>query len=283
MIARRCACLGAALLLPIMSVAAEVRITGIPSPNRVKNPSLELGSQRQPAHWTFNTAQPENFTARWTGGARTGKYGLHVNAESGKMSGYWTQVVTVEPGRTYRFKGYYRLRGGRMLIWVNGAAALPDGTKVKVDRRFYAVSSRGHWLEPVFLPPEALSGPDPNAWLPFELDVKVPAPITRLTFSMGMYFTPGEVSFDDLWVGPAEMDLAVSVKAAPGERIEQVVIRTGKPAVVVFDSGPLPKVTTFEKTLKAQPLDGNYEVEARLANGKIMREAYPRNEQEKGR
>ncbi len=283
MITRRCAWLGAVVFLPILSFAAEVQIKGIPSPNLVKNPSIEEVAKDQPKYWTFDSALKENFIISWTHGGRTGKKSLGIKTQTGKMSGYWTQIVVVESERTYLFKGYYRLGGGRILIWVSGEGALPDKTKVKVDRRFYAASSRGHWLEPVFLPPEALSGPDPDVWLPFEIEVKVPAPITHLAFNMGLYFSHGKVYFDDLWVGLAEMDLDIDVKAAPEERIDRVVIRSAEPAKDIFDSGPLAKAKNYEKTLKALPMNATYEVLVHLADGKVVRKVYSHSENEKGR
>jgi hypothetical protein len=186
---------------------ANMRVESVPATNLVRNSSMEWGSDDQPAHWTFDSGQPENFEAKWVDGGRTGKRSLWLKAKTGKMSGYWKQVISVEPGQTYLFKGYYRLGGGRMLVWISGGGTLPDKTPVVVDERFEAQSSHGHWLEPVFLPPEALSGPDPNLWFPFQVKVTVPIPVKHLAFNVGMFFTPGEVWFDDLWAGLAETGL----------------------------------------------------------------------------
>jgi len=117
--------------------------------------------------------------------------------------------------------------------------------------------------------------------MPFEVEVEVPAPITHLAFNMGLYFTPGEVHFDDLWVGLAEMDLNIDVKAASDEKIERVVVRSTTPAKDIFDSGPLAKVNHYKKTLNAQPMNATYEVSVHMADGKVVREVYPHTENEK--
>jgi hypothetical protein len=100
-----------------------------------------------------------------------------------------------------------------------------------------------------------------------------------VSLSLGIYFTPGEVWFDDIWAGVAETDLHVSVKAGPGEGLERVTIRKAGEAKPVFDSGPLRGAPTFETTVKAQPTDAEYEVEATLADGKVLRQRYPATEE----
>ena len=41
--------------------------------------------------------------------------------------------------------------------------------------------------------------------------------------SLGVYFTPGAVSFDDVWFGPATTDLRVAVCCADGESLRDIV------------------------------------------------------------
>lgn len=173
--------------------------TSQPAVNLVKNPSVEDGVD-QPEHWSFGTGQPSNFQTRWVEGGRTGKKCLWLKSHTGRMSGYWYQDIGVESGKTYMFRGYYRIGGGRMLIWIKGEAETPDGLKAIVDQRYTVSSSFGHWLTPVFLPLSVLSGPNPNVWYPFEVKAAVPAPVKELRFNVGMYFAPGELWFDDLSV-----------------------------------------------------------------------------------
>ena len=265
------------LLIRAVGFAAEIRVEGdppLPVPNLAQDPGMEEGATGQPAHWRFNTATPENFEQGWVDGGRSGKC-LWMKAKTGKMSGYWGQGVPVEPGKAYLFKGYFRLAGGKMLCYANSSMRLPDGRSVAVDERYYRGSLRGHWLAPVFLPPEALAGPDPQQWYPFQIKAAIPPPMKAIGLSLGIYFTPGEAWFDDIWVGLAETDLRVSVKAGPDEKLERVTVRKADEAKPVFDSGALRGAPTFETSVKAQPTDAEYEVEAALSDGKILKQRYP--------
>ena len=271
----------AAMLVSAAGSAAEIRVEGdppLPVPNVARNPGMEEGKEGQPAHCRFTTAIPENFETGWMDGGRMGKC-LWVKAKTGRMSGYWGQNVPVEPGKTYLFKGYFRLAGGKILCYAHSSLRLTDNRSVAVDQRYYRGSLRGHWLAPVFLPPEALAGPEPQQWYPFEIKATIPPPMKAIGLSLGIYFTPGEAWFDDIWAGVAETDLHVSVKAGPGEGLERVTVRKAGEAKPVFDSGPLRGAPTFETTVKAQPTDAEYEVEVPLADGKVLRQRYPATEE----
>jgi hypothetical protein len=305
--AARFACIVLALA-STLGQAAEIRIdssTPLPVPNLARNPGMEEGDSGPstalrpalslpfdaaqglepverskggtPLHWKFTTAMPDNFETGWVDGGRSGKC-LWVKAKTGKMSGYWNQTIPVEPGKTYLFKGYYRLAAGKILCYAHASVRLQDNRSVAVDQRYYRGSLRGHWLVPVFLPPEALAGPDPQQWYPFEIKATIPPPMKAISLSLGIYFTPGEAWFDDIWVGLAETDLRVSVKAGPGEVLERVVVRAVGEPKPVADSKPLQGATTFETTLKAQRSDKEYEVEVTLADGKVIRQREPRSE-----
>jgi hypothetical protein len=80
-------------------------------------------------------------------------------------------------------------------------------------------------------------------------------------------------------VGLAETDLHVSVKAGPGEELGRVIVRRAGEAKPALDSGALRGTPTFETTAKAQPTDAEYEVEATLADGKVLRQRYPATEE----
>ncbi len=271
------------LLLGAVSVlcAAQITLTGdppLPVANLIANPGVEQGAGNQPAHWNFGTANPENFETGWRDGGRSGKC-LWMKAKTGVMSGYYNQAVPVEPGRAYLFRGFSRLAAGKLLVYANSSIALPDGRRVAVDERFYRGTMRGHWLVPVFLPPDALGGPDPNAWLPFRLKVNVPEGMKAVALSLGLYFQPGEVSFDDLWAGLAATDLSLSVKAAPGETLSRVVVKAVGNDRPVYDSGGLkPGTTEFGTALKAQATDAVYEVSATLGDGQVIVRRYPEGE-----
>jgi hypothetical protein len=166
---------------------------------------MEDGLDGKPEGWSFGTATPAIFQASWLDGGRSGKC-LWLKAATGEMSGYWSQTVPVEPGKTYLVAGFMRLAQGKVLCYVHGTGKSPDGRKVSLDERFYRGTMRGHWLTPVFLPPEALGGPAPDAWVPFELRFAVPGPIRQVTLSLGLYFTAGEASFDDVQIVPGDRE-----------------------------------------------------------------------------
>lgn len=279
-----------ALLLTICLAAASaswpatVAVTGnppLPVPNIIADPAIEQGDAAPP-NWRFTTATPDNFASGLADGGRSGKC-LWLKARSGVMSGYWNQTTAVEPGRTYLYKGFYRLGSGKLLAYAHGGVRLEDGRAAAVDQRFYQGTMRGHWLSPVFLPPDALGGPDPTVWYPFSLTVAVPEPMTAVTLSLGLYFQAGEVWFDDLWAGLATTDIAVSVTAAEGETLRRVVLRRVGADTPALDSGDLGGATAYECVAKEQPTGQTYEVEASLGDGTVVRERYPREEEGEAR
>jgi len=273
--------LTSALLLAAGGWAAEITVTSdppLPVPNLIVNGDIEQGAGDKAASWAFGTANPENFETGWRDGGRSGKC-LWMKAKTGVMSGYYNQAVPVEPGKQYLFKGFYRLAAGKLLAYANSSLRLPDGRSVAVDERFYQGTMRGHWLVPVFLPPDALGGPDPNAWLPFRLDVKVPEGMKWVSLSLGLYFQPGEVCFDDLWAGLAQTDLTIGAKAAVGETLSRVVVKAVGVDKPVLDSGALKAGSTdFSTVVKAQATDAVYEVTVTQGDGKVVVRRYPDGE-----
>jgi hypothetical protein len=269
--------LGAATLL----CAAEITVSSdppLPVPNLIANGDCEQGAEGKAAQWSFGTATPSNFETAWRDDGRSGKC-LWMKAKTGVMSGYFSQSVPVQPGRAYLFHGFFRLGAGRMLVYANSSIALPDGRRVAVDQRFYQGTMRGHWLVPVFLPPDALGGPDLNAWLPFRLSVNITESMTAVALSLGLYFQPGEVSFDDLWAGLGQTDLSVSVKAAAGETLSRVVMTPVGASKPVYDSGVLKAGTTeFSTLVKQQPTDAVYEVAVTRSDGQVTVRRYPEGE-----
>ncbi len=194
-----------AVLAAVLKAQDGAGVAPGPAPNLLTNPGVETGAGGKPDGWSFHTATPAIFEADWRDAGRSGKC-LWLKAASGEMSGYWSQTVSVVPGKTYLATGFLRLVRGKVLCYVHGTGALPDGRRVSLDERFYRGTMRGHWLSPVFLPPEALSGPDPDAWLPFQIRFTVPPPVERVTLSLGLYFAAGEAAFDDLSIVPVEAE-----------------------------------------------------------------------------
>lgn len=261
--------------------AADIVVSGnppLPVANIIQNPGMEAGQGAMPDGWSFGTAIRDNFLTEWKNNGRSGKC-LWMKAKTEVMSGYFHQNVPVQGQHSYLFKGFYRLAGGKMLIYAHASQALPNGRRASVDQRFFRGTMRGHWLVPVFLPPDSLGGPDPEAWLPFRLEAAIPDGMTDIALSLGLYFQAGEVSFDDIWAGLARTDLTVSAKAPAGDTLRRVVVRPAGVARPVFDSGELKAGTAdFQTIVKQQPTDAVYEVIATLTSGKALQSRYPEEE-----
>jgi hypothetical protein len=265
------------------AVAVEINVTTDPpldAVNLVRNADMERGADGQAADWSFSTAIPENFTLGWPEGAgRNGSRALHIIAHDKVMSGYWYQEVPVQPG-DYVFRGYYRTVTGRLLMYAHGTNTDVQPA-VGVDARAFHGSSIASFLVPVFVPLEALAGPDPETYYPFSVKVAVPEGLEQITLSMGLYFTPGEVWFDDVWFGRATMQMRLNV-SGEGERLESLrVLREGS-ATPLYSSAsdpncpagqPLPE--PFTVTLDAVPTDGDYVIEAKTVGGELQRIRFP--------
>lgn len=241
----------------------------LPPPNLIRNPAIEEGQGKQPAHWRWSTAIPENFTVGWTAGGRRGKC-LYIRSKSGVMSGYWSQSVRVEPGVRYRLSAYYRLASGRILAYVHGGA----GDK-RLDERFYASAAQMNFLVPTFLRAEYLRGPRPDRWYPLRVDFTPPPGVRAVTVSLGMYFAAGEVWYDDARLYRATAALTVMVRS--DEDLARVTVhRHGEGNTMVWDSGPLKKGTRkLQHTIPDAPADATYAVTVTTASGTRVERMYP--------
>ena len=266
-----------------MAAAVEIDVTTDPpldAANLVVNADMEAGTDAEPADWALSTAIPENFTVNLADGAgRDGSRALHMIAHDKVMSGYWNQVVPVTPG-DYLFRGFYRTVSGRILIYAHGRN-IEIEPPIGVDVRTYHGSSIASFLVPVFIPPEALTGPDPDTYYPFAVKVTVPEGLEQITLSMGLYFTPGEVWLDDISFGPAQVDLKLRV-SGDGEPLEKVtVFQDGVEAPVYVSTDdpacaagePLPE--PFEVTVPGVPVDGSYLIVAKTVDGDLHRVRFP--------
>lgn len=271
----------ATLVAPVAAV--EIEVTTDPplaAANLVQNPGIEQGADGQPAAWTFSTAVPENFTVGWAEGAgRNGSHALHLIAHDRVMSGYWGQSVQVQPGQ-YVFRGWYRTTGGRLLMYAHGRNEEAD-PPVGVDARTYHGSSVASFLVPVFIPYEALVGADPDVYYPFSVRVEIPEGLERVTLSMGMYFTPGEAWFDDVWFGPARVDMALRV-SGEGEQIAKVVVVPEGSDEPVYSSEDDPScppgrplAEPFDVTVEDIDMAAEYEIIAETADGDLHRFSFP--------
>lgn len=276
--------LAGAIVLVAPAAAVEIEVTTTPElgeANLVRNPGIEDGADGEPAHWRFTTAMPDNFSVGWSEDeGRDGSGALHLVAHEKVMSGYWAQTVPVTAG-DYLFRGWYRTTGGRLLMYAHGSN--DDVTPaVGVDARTYHGAAIASFLVPVFIPPEALTGPDPDTYYPFSVPVEIPEGLEEIALSMGIYFTPGEAWFDDIWFGPARVDLNVRV-TGDGETISQLTVFQDGVEEPLYSSeedpacpadGPVPE--PFEVTVSDVATDGSYLVAARTAEGELHRVRFPR-------
>lgn len=264
-----------ALLIACAGHAVEITVTAdppLPIKNLVANPSVEEGDF-EPAAWRFGTATPDNFVTRWENTGRTGSRSLRVLTKDKVMSGYWTQAVHVQPGVSYLFSGYYRTSGGRLLIYAKGNYKR-DGVAMRLDERFYAGSRRGHWLSPVFLPPEAMTDPTVDEWVRFEIPLSIPPEVSEIALSLGSYFSPGEAWFDDISLAPATTVLKVTVMpwGAPLTGV-RVVDDAGEQVYASPEMERIPDVFEFE--VESVDASRSYEVIATHRDGTETRVAYP--------
>lgn len=269
------------VLAGVLSVAqaAEIAVTSdppLPVPNRVTNPGIEQADEQgKPLDWRFTTAKPEIYEVGRVEGGRSG-HCLWLKANTDEMSGYWAQDVPVTAGTKQLFKGWWRLAAGKMLIYAHGRITLPDGRRRAIDARDFHGTSRGHWLVPVFLPPDALGGPQPDEWYPFRLEADITEGFEQLALSLGLYFQTGEAWFDDLWAGLARTTLDLTVTAPDGPALKRVVVTPVDGVKPVFDTKDLPPETReVKQTLPDLPTDAVYETVVTLADGQTVRRLYP--------
>ena len=262
--------------------AVDIEIRGtpeLPVPNLIPNPGFEESEGENPAHWSFSTANPENFIVGLDEDGRRGKC-VFVKAHEGIMSGYWVQRVAVEPGKKYLFGGHQRVASGRVLCYVHATHRLGDGAVVEVNQRHYSGIMREHWLIPVFLNPSDLAVPDPAQWFPWELAVTVPPPLETVSLSIGLYFSGGQVWFDDLWAQLAETDLQVEVSTDDEAGLARVVVQRVGEQALVLDSGELEAGTQhYAIVLAGQQTDAVYEVTAIKPDGTAIHRRYPAGEE----
>jgi hypothetical protein len=261
---------GAVLLvlsLAVPAAGAEIQITAappLPVPNLLANPGFEEGAGDQPSAWKFGTATPDNFVTAWPAEGHTGK-GVYCKALTAAMSGYWSQGVRVEPETEYRLTGWYRLRGGKLLVYVHASSPT-------LNERFYATSMLNHFLVPTFLKPQYVRGA-PDAWQPLKMEFRTPPGLTAASVSLGMYFAAGEVWYDDFCLQVAKTTLKIQVSDVQDLRRVEVKTAAGG---AVYDSGPLAAGTrSLEHECPGVSTDGAYVVTVTGADGKVTTRRYP--------
>jgi len=165
-----CIALTALLLCAVAFAQQPARVTIATDPlpsavNMLINPGFEqgVGEDGAPVGWRINTAAPEDFVFAPIdgrgGAARTGEVCWRVHTDSPAMSGYLQQNVAVEDDVQYRAWTWLRLRGGRYMMLLRGLVEPPDGAAYRFDQRTDIISTKNHWLAPLYLNPEHLQGP----------------------------------------------------------------------------------------------------------------------------
>jgi hypothetical protein len=145
------------------------------------------------------------------------------------------------------------------------------------DQRALLASQKSFALAPVWIKREYLRGPDPESWNLLRKVLDIPVGMTSLTVHVGAYFMGGEFWADDMYVGPALLDLAVQVR---GEGLARVKVLAGRD--VIADSGDLGGGGEWNKTLPQLDAARGYVVEATTTAGTVTRsepcpQDYPAN------
>ena len=238
-----------------------VTITTDPVPadvNMLTNPGFEegVGEDGAPVGWEINTAAPEAFAFEPIGDAWAGDSCWRCHTASPAMSGYIQQNVAVEDDTQYRAWTWLRLQGGRYMMLLRGLVEPPDAAAYRFDERTDIVSTKNHWLAPLYLNPDHLQGPPVDEWILMPMTITAPAGLGRVQVWMGSYFTASEMHFDDAYFGPATCTLTVSVDS--DSPIRDVRVRDVTMGPPIFRDDAPGGVTEFEATAEDMPIAGGY-------------------------
>lgn len=240
-----------------------VRITTDPVPadvNMLANPGFEEGAGEDgaPVGWEINTASPENFIFEPMGDARSGETCWRVHTDTPAMSGYIQQNVAVEDDTQYRAWTWLRLEGGRYMMLLRGHVNPPGEASYRFDERTDIISTRNHWLAPLYLNPEHLQGPPPDEWVLMPMTITAPAGLGTVQVWMGSYFTASEMHFDDAYFGPATCTLSVRIES--DSPIRDVRIRDLTLGPPIFRDDAPGGVTEYEATATDRLIAAGYQV-----------------------
>jgi len=254
---------------PQIVIKAQAAPTG---DNLVQNPSFEDGEPEWPDAWGWTSNQPTRVTRFWAEEGATGKRSAGTRSELSAGSGYWLQMVPVQPDQEYLLRARVKIESGKVLLRALGH---DEGGVVKgFDKRAYDFRRAGHLLVPVFWRPEWVVGMRREPWAPVYLcfDTRCDPPPAAVQVHVGSYFEEGVANFDDVYLGPGELKLSYVVSGAPLESVRLVDVAGEELA----SSGAVPAGTDeFENTVEGLPLVGPYCVEVKGADGKVTREWYP--------
>lgn len=158
--------------------------------NLIKNGDMEeVENNNELKFWKFESARPEIFIIETSRDAKSGEKSLLIKSKGGEMSGYMSQIVPVEGGKKYLLRGWYKLKNGKILIWVTGN---------KLDKRFYSESINSLLLYPNFIKAEYTKLVNPFDWHYFEMIIDTPKDCNSIKIGLGIYFSIGEVLYDSI-------------------------------------------------------------------------------------
>jgi len=258
-----CITLSALVACSVVFAQQPVRVTITTDPvpadvNMLTNPGFEDGVTEDgaPIGWQINTAAPEDFVFEPVGDARSGETCWRLHTDTPAMSGYIQQNVPVEDDTEYRAWTWLRLRGGRYMMLLRGLVQPPGEASYRFDKRTDIISTKNHWLAPLYLDPEHLQGPPPDEWILMPLDITAPAGLGTVQVWMGSYFTQSEMHFDDAYFGPAKCTLSLNIDSdAP---IRDVRVRDVTMGPTIFRDDAPGGVTEYEATVADMPIAGGY-------------------------
>lgn len=270
---RSCLYLLLLLFWAAVALAAPVQIVcealpAHPDQNRLQNADFARHEGSQPTDWPFMSARPDNFIADWAAEGCFEPGALHLKTLTGNMSGYFHQAVPVQAGEKLMVWARVRTAGGKTLFYLTGDVQPPGGQRYGFDQRALLSSQKSFPLAPVWIKREYLRGPDPRAWNLLAKTLSIPEGMSSLTVHLGSYFMPGEFWADDLYAGPAVMDVTVKVSGAP---LKQVAILAGKETLA--DSGALNGVTEWQRVLPGLPADPACVVRVTTTDGQVTTSA----------
>ena len=261
----------------VAGAAPEIQVAVAPSrldANLLTNADIADHDADQPVAWEFTTAQPDNFEVGWSAEGHADPGSLRILTRTGKMSGYFTQLVAVVPGDSLMVQADTRMTGGKLLVWLTGSPLRADGTRDKFDQRYEAQSMKQFFLAPTWIKREYLRGPDPDSWFLVHRAITIPEGMTTLKVGFGSYFAAGEMWVDDIYCGPAQVDVDVAVLAASeaeGDQIARVEVVSIPGPELVRDFPDLGGVAKW--TGRAEDLDASLDLMIRVTTADGSRSA----------
>jgi hypothetical protein len=253
---------------PRITVQAEAVPAG---ENLLANPSFEEGADQWPDAWGWAPNQPTKVLRFWAEEGFTGRRAARVRNDSAAASGYWTQIVPVEPGHDYLLTARVTIEDGKLLLRAQGLDA--EGQPVPgCDRRAYAEVRARHIMAPVFWEPAWIVNMIREPWAPISLSFSTrgePAP-TQVNVQVGSYFSSGAQLIDDVYLGPGALTLSYAV-AADGIASVRVTDETD---AELARHGPTADARV-EGRLEGLPLGGRYRIEATSRAGDVAEAWYP--------